>query len=412
MVSGGKRHPDDAALLAYCEGGRRSPDREVAGHVARCRRCRRWCGEVKAGIELMRELPPARLDERSTKAIDALVEIAARGVFRGETAYVRCAALLEVSWDFRHEDPEAMVGLAEAAVGLARSMDPAECPGGARGLADLQARAWGALANARRVANDPLQAERELYRALARFDEGTGDRLLLARLMSFAGSQFMAQRRFGEADAVLGLAFGVYAEAGERHLAGKTRLQQGLAAGYGGDSARAVNLVLHSLTWIEHAREPETTLDGLHSLGWYLAEAARFEEASTVAWAARALYASHGGEHLHIKLGWLDGRIAAGLGHPARAERAFRTARDAFLRLEMPYTAAIVALDLGVLFLEEGRTAEARALIRETLATFTALRIPREASAALLLLRRAARLDRLTVTVLRSAAADLQKLRA
>ncbi len=341
-----------------------------------------------------------------------LAQIDARRVFKGETAYVRCAALLDLSWDFRHDDPEAMTCLAEAAVDLAHSIDAVACPGGGAGLADLQARALGALANARRVANDPLRAESDLHRALARFDEGTGDQLLLARLMSFAGSLFMDQRRFAEADEVLGLAFGVYAKAGERHLAGKTRLKQGLAVGYGGDSARAVNLVLHSLTLIEPAREPETALDGLHNLVLLFVDSGRFEEASDIAWAARSLYASHGGEHLHIKLGWLDGRIAAGLGHPGRAERAFREARDAFLRLEMPYTAAIVALDLGVLFLEEGRTAEARALIRETLATFTALRIPREASAALLLLRRAARLDRLTVTVLRSAAADMQKLRA
>jgi tetratricopeptide (TPR) repeat protein len=326
----------------------------------------------------------------------------------GEEGWVECETLLGESWELRYDDPDGMVSLAQIAAGMAQNIDPATR--GPQALADLQARALAALGNARRVANDPHAAEWDLRGALERFDEGTGDRLLLARLMSFTGSVFLAQRRFEEADAVLSLAFGVYEEAGERHKAGKVLWQKGVVAGYAGDPARAVRLVEGALTRIDAASEPEAALHALHSLVTFLIDCGRFDEASEVAWSARALYAEHGGELLDIKLLGLEGRIAAGRGLVGRADRCFREARRKFLDHGMPYTAAIVALDLGVLLLECGRAAEAKTLVEETVNTFKVLGIPRETSAALILLSTAVLQDRLTIRVLRTAAAQLQKM--
>ena len=78
---------------------------------------------------------------------------------------------------------------------------------------------------------------------------------------------------------------------------------------------------------------------------------------------------------IQVKLLWLDGRIAAGLGHPGRAERCFLEVRKAFLARKLPYTAAVAALDLAILWLERGHTAQARALVAETLETFGLLGI-------------------------------------
>ncbi|HEX5759112.1 MAG TPA: hypothetical protein VF121_07955 [Thermoanaerobaculia bacterium] len=112
----------------------------------------------------------------------------------------------------------------------------------------------------------------------------------------------------------------------------------------------------------------------------------------------------------HGRRDGLEGRIAAGRGRHGRAERSFRAARDGFLAHKLFYTAAVAALDLGVLLLRRGRTAEARALVLETVDTFTFYQIEREANMALLLLTEAARQDRLTITILKSAAADLAKI--
>ncbi|MGH2627507.1 MAG: hypothetical protein ACRDHY_12755, partial [Anaerolineales bacterium] len=147
-----------------------------------------------------------------------------------------------------------------------------------------------------------------------------------------------------------------------------------------------------------------------HSLIWFKAECGSFTAAWRLLWAARKLYPAYGGPRHTLKLFWLEGRVAAGQRHAGRAERCFRKAREGFLAMKLPYAAALVAMDLGILLLERGRTAEARDLIEETLETFNILRIRREAVGAVILLTQAAQQDQLTIAVLRRAAAELQKI--
>ncbi|MGH9361071.1 MAG: hypothetical protein ACRD2T_04085, partial [Thermoanaerobaculia bacterium] len=172
----------------------------------------------------------------------------------GEIAWARCEALLEASWNLRHEDPEGMVVLAAMAVTHAESID--RRMRGPAALADLQARAFAELGNARRVANDPLTAEADFLRARQRADLGTGDPLLLARLMDLTASLRVAQRRFEEASQLLTWAFELYRDAGENHLAGKVLVTRALALGYEGDSPEAVGLLTAALPLLDAARDP------------------------------------------------------------------------------------------------------------------------------------------------------------
>lgn len=329
------------------------------------------------------------------------------GCERGEVAWARCEALLEASWNLRHEDPEGMIFLAAMAVNDAESIDPRTR--GPAALADLQARAFAELGNARRVANDPLTAEADLLRARQRADLGTEDPLLLARLMDLTGSLRVAQRRFEEALQLLAWAFALYRDAGENHLAGKVLVTRALALGYEGDSPGAVSLLSAALPLLDAARDPRAAFSCIHSLIWFEAECGNFTSAWRLLWAARKLYPAYGGPRYALKLFWLEGRVAAGQQHTGRAERCFRKAREGFLAMQLPYASALVAMDLGILLLEQGRTAEARALIEETLETFNILRIGREAAGAVILLTQAAQQDQLTVAVLRQAAAEFQK---
>ena len=323
-------------------------------------------------------------------------------------AWRHCEALLEESWRMRHDDPEQMLWLAVVAVAAAESIDPAIR--GPRALADLQARARAALGNARRAGDDLHAAEADLLAALEPAGVGTGDPLVLAEILERLGIAYVEQRRFAEARQVLGGALRLYEREGRRHEAGVVLMHMGLAAMYEPASQAAVDHFLAALPRLDAEREPKAIPACLHNLAWTWADCGQFEEARDLAAQNRKLFADHPEPLNQAKLVWLDGRIAAGFGQLGRAERCFQRARDVFLARKLPYTAAVVALDLATLWLERGRTAEARALVSETIATFGILRIEREAFMAVLLLGHAVREDRLTVAILRSAAADLQKV--
>jgi hypothetical protein len=81
-----------------------------------------------------------------------------------------------------------------------------------------------------------------------------------------------------------------------------------------------------------------------------------------------------------------------------------------FTRLELPYDAALVSLELAVLYLEDGRTAEVRELALEMAWIFKIQKIAREALAALRLFCDAAARDAATVDLARQVWAEVDKL--
>jgi tetratricopeptide (TPR) repeat protein len=325
---------------------------------------------------------------------------------RGEIAWALCESLLEESWEQRHEDPEAMVLLAAFAAMVAESIIPGTR--GAAALADLQARAFADLGNARRVANDPAAAEADLLRARRRAEHGTGDALLLGRLLELTAALRIDQRRFEEVETLLEWALQVYESQDAQHLTGKVLTQKAHLCLVSGDPEKATHLLVRALSLLDPLREPRVLFVAIHNLLTCLVDCSRFREAWDLLWKTRKLYAEYGG-HFH-NLSWFEGRVAAGLGYTGRAERSFRSAREGFLAMKLPYAAALVALDLAILLLEKGRAAEARELVEETLETFNVLRIPREAVGAIILLNDAVQQEQLTIAALRQLAAELQKI--
>ena len=428
-------HPPEDRLRAFALGKLdRAEGREVAGHLLRCRACLAVAAAPLAQTlfdpdpvdPAKYDLPIARFraalrrefgrQRRAHAAAapprpsaEALLDaLRPRGLRLGERAWRRCERSLAASWKVRHDDAEAMLHFAGAARLVAERIDPATR--GPHALADLQARALAALGNARRVGDDPHGAEIDLLGALVRCEAGTGDPLVLAGIFEGLGIVYRYQRRFAEARQVLAWAFRLYEQEGKRHEAGVALMHMGLAAMYDPAPRDAADHFLTALPMLDTSREPKAIPYCLHNLAWTWADCGRFEEAKDLRWGARHLFAAHPDPHFQVRLLWLDGRIAAGLGHPGRAERCFREVRKAFLTRKLPYTAAVAALDLAILWLERGRTAQARALVAETLETFGLLGIAREALMAVALLSHALSQDCLTVAILQSAAADLQKI--
>jgi hypothetical protein len=327
---------------------------------------------------------------------------------RGARDWQRCEQMIARCRELRRNGPEAMVAAASLAVGLAEGISPEVA--GPFALADLQARAWAERGNARRVADDLPGAEADLARALEKTARGTGDLRLLSRVMDLTASLRTDQRRFGEACQLLDWVHGIQRGLGESHEAGRALISKSNAAAYALNLDEAVRLLSQGLALVDADREPGLVLAAVHNLLSHLVDSGQIPEAYRVFRESRDLYTAYAGPIERLKARWLEGRIELGLGRPAEAERAFLDVRGGFEQADLPYDMALVALDLSALWLEQSRNREIQILLDETVTVFRMRGIRREAIAALLMLREAFVRERATSELLRTVAAELQRL--
>ncbi len=319
-----------------------------------------------------------------------------------------CETLLSRSQACRYQDPEQMILLAERAVAVAEGLDPMEY--GRELAADLRARAFAELANAYRVADDLEAAERMLRRASEWSARGSQDPLLLARIMRIAAGQRGAQRRFPEALALLDAAYTIYERHGDRFNAGGALISRGLYTGYGNDPEKAIQYLITGLAMINPASDPKVVLSAVHNLVNFLTDCGRFHDARRILRRSQKAYFATGDRLNLIKLRWVEGKIALGLGEHDIAEAAFRDAQDRFEEAGLAYHAALVALDLTAVLLEKRETAAARILVEQTITIFRSRRIAREVLAALLLLQRSLDTARSALGVLHTVRTYLKRL--
>jgi hypothetical protein len=89
----------------------------------------------------------------------------------------------------------------------------------------------------------------------------------------------------------------------------------------------------------------------------------------------------------------------------------FREVMQSFIAEALPYEAALAALDLAVLYLKEGRTAEVKELAGAMGGIFQAKGIAREALAALSLFCEAAKQETATVELAKQVIAEVERAR-
>lgn len=174
------------------------------------------------------EQESTRREELLAKPPEALLDLCARvGPPRRDWALVE--ALLDVSHAMRFRHPVQMRTLAAAAVAVARELDT-DWYGLAR-CKDLEARAWVEHANAERLSENPHSSEQALGWAVACWEDGTGDPLIMARILDVEASLRTDQRRLGEALELLDLLSATYQDLGETHLAGRALVSKGINTG-------------------------------------------------------------------------------------------------------------------------------------------------------------------------------------
>jgi tetratricopeptide (TPR) repeat protein len=267
-----------------------------------------------------------------------------------------------------------------------------------RGYFDLYVLATAHMANARRAAGD-LNAAGQLF-ALTRqvmAEQGTTDPEVVARVDDLMGSLRKDQRRFAEAEKLLRRAVMLFELIHARHETARVLINLGETYRAWGDPDRAIQTTQSALLLLGPKSDLTLRVAGHYNLILQLVQAGRFEEAAEMLEADEGLFRKVQQLWLQIRLGWLRGDIAAGRGELEAAERAYLETRDGFVALGIGYDAAMVSLDLAVLYLRQGRTADVRRVAEEMLPIFEAQDVHREALAALALFQDAALQDQLTV---------------
>jgi tetratricopeptide (TPR) repeat protein len=333
------------------------------------------------------------------------IPVPAQGKGASATELDTIDSLLKRSYALRHESPRKMMRLANQAVELALSLDPATY--GARRVADQQARAWGELANAYRVSDELWEAERAFGEAFRLLERGTGDRRLRVRLHALHASFLGAQRRFPLALAALDLVFDLYQELSDVHLAGESLLTKAVYLHYSGRSEEAITLNQRGLGLIDEERDPGLRTLAAHNHLQFLVACDRFSEAQELLYNDPHCARSEG-RLMTLRRRWLEGQIDEGLGNLPAAEAAFLEVKEEFEASGLGFIAALASLELALVRLRQGRIEEAKEGVIEAVGVFAALEIHREILGAVQLLKEAFRLEKASVELMAKTVAFLR----
>jgi hypothetical protein len=353
--------------------------------------------EQATARERVRELLALRADERAERlreqparyagpALAALLLDEARGHLPG-----------------RPRDAHAVAALAQAVL---QHANPTPY------VTELYARSLAHQANALRAQGD-LRLADQLFQA-ARFllkAQSAGDRLVSAELDHMEGALRRAQRRFSEAESLLVRAVASY-RAEERLVeASQVLLSIGLVHQYSGDPKRAVEAVKEADTLVSQLDQPRLTWLVRHNLALCTYEAGDPKKARQIFTASRGLYELFPDPWTQLRRLWLEAHLTKAEGDFEAAESQYRAAQEGFLRQGIGYDAALVALDLAMLYAEQRRTGELKRLAEEIVPVFEAQDVHREAAAALLLFQDAVRTEQVTLRYLIELSRYLERAR-
>jgi hypothetical protein len=282
----------------------------------------------------------------------------------------------------------------------------------APGYYDALARAIAFKANSLRALGRLPEADERIRsaRSLVRNEDVT-DTMVYAEIDWFEGMLRKDQRRFQESAELLARSSSFFQLAGERIEAARPLLTLGLMYYDRQESGKAIETTETALAHLSPEAEPRLYLCGRHNLALFLVEEGRFDAASDLLQADAELYARFADPWTVLRQIWLQGKIAFATWRREEAEQAFLEVRRGFIQQGNGYDAAMVSLDLALLYLKEGRTGEVQRIAAEMHTLFDAQEIHREAAAALLLFQEAAEREALTAEWVEDLTAYLKRAR-
>jgi len=316
-----------------------------------------------------------------------------------------CERLCEESAQVASDDADRALELAELALWVAERVPAADSPLTCQGYAS------GFVANARRV-KSWLRAAREAFARSARlWHEGApSDPGFLdgARLLDLEASLHIGQRHLPEARRLLAEAA---AQARTDLSLGRILIKDAYALELAGDYDGAVTTLGRAASLIP---ETETRLRCVlqFNLMTNLAHLGRAAEAEPMLPDLHRLSEQSGHKDkglAQLRLRWLEGKIAAGVGRTAEAIATLSGVRSEFAAKPIRYDEALVSMELAGLYLEQGRTAEVKRLVLQMAPVFEAEDVHTEAQKALKLFSRAMEVETASVALVRRLVAYLYR---
>ncbi|HET9678175.1 MAG TPA: tetratricopeptide repeat protein [Solirubrobacterales bacterium] len=303
-----------------------------------------------------------------------------------------CERICQESVTEASRNVERAAGLAQLAQEVAeRVPGPEDWRSGVRGYAAAH------VANTLRVSGDLNAADALLERAKHLCQAGSDPALVLdpGRFFNLEASLRRDQRRFPEALEALDQAQAL----GQRpELA---MIQKGFTLEIMGEYRRALETLLQAAPLVERNGDSRLLYMLRFNLAVNYCHIGHYKEATELLQQVRELAMNRGDEIEVIRVTWLDGRIAAGVGRRLEARRLLAQARRDFVARKMGFDASLTILEEAVLLLEEGQTEEVKKLSRGLAVVFQSNGVHREALAALRLFQEAAERETATADLVR-----------
>lgn len=331
----------------------------------------------------------------------------------GLQTWALCRLLLRKSLEATFHRPELAVQLAMLAVKIAIHLGDAYHRDW---VMDLRALSFAYLGNARRVIGELRSADDSFHEAHSHLRRsGTGNMRIEAEVLDLEASLRRGERRFAEALSLLGRVVATYTsedpEVRDLHLAGQALLKKAYTLEQMGQVEVAISHLQQAAPLIVEERDPRLVLCLKHNLVWFLPSVGRVQEAAALIPEIKEIAGRLGNDLDQFRLRWAEGRVEFGLGRRGPAEQAFKEVQQAFLERDLGYDAALVSLDLAILYAQEGCIQELKQLALDILPAFSSREVHREAMAALLLFQHACQEERLTVELAQRLAALLERER-
>ena len=349
---------------------------------------------LKAG-ELWETLKGLSPGERRT-----VIEVA-----REYRTWALCERLCEESEKAGADRAERAVELSNLALRVAGLVPPESWRG------RLLSFAWAFVGNARRVSGDLPGADEAFFRSSVLWQEGDDNAmppLAGARRFDLEASLRQQQGRFEEAVNLLEAALDS-GEDGESR--GRLLIKKGMALLIVGRHEQSIEALWEAGRSLGADVTPRTQFAMKFNLTVNLSLLGRFGDAEKLLPGLRETALELGNELDLVRVLWLEGRVAAGLGRRYEGLVALEQVRAEFTARAIAFDAALVSLELAVLHLEAGQIEEVKALARQLLWIFRAQGIHRETLAALRLFCQAADQEALTLDAARHIRKFLEKAR-
>jgi tetratricopeptide (TPR) repeat protein len=318
-----------------------------------------------------------------------------------------CQLLLKESLEAALEDAGRAVNFAELGVKVAYTLGDAYDP---NWVLDLRARAYAYLGNGQRVLGELRSAEtafREAESLLAR--SMTGNDLVTAEVIQLKSSLRRAQRRLPESMELVERALAIYRDSSDSQGVGEVLLKKAKILEELGEVEGAIASLREAVEIVD--ARLRLGLYARHNLVLCLAQAGRYKEADRFLPEVREAFAESGRPLDFLRLRWTEGKLSLGMGRLREAEESFRQVQKEFLARGMGYDAALVSLDLAILFAQEHRTEDLKRLAAEILQVFESRDVHREAVATLILFQSACEEERLSADLATQLATVLQRER-